>query len=455
MNPYNYGTYENDRKLEYLQYTKINNKPQILPINICVLCSLISIFTVAFSSLIYTLATVNLFHSLSNTTELYSNVVLQDNTLGFSSQPTMMGAFIPGMIPSPTQKPSFKPTNSNKNKDDSIKFTTNRYGYGPLQYFLSDASEIYKYVFLEDYVGVIEPYADMQVNITNDSTGESYYKYIICDETTSSCVNGINEETTFSFSCTPHISSYSVVVEQYSKTTGKSSGLLTEGRLLCMYVRREFNSLTEDDLEKTMEAMWKLWDLDDEEGQKIYGDDFHSYSYLLDFHYFNAGWIHSDHIHEGNGFAAQHIKMSNIFEVSMQAVDPSVTLPYWDYTIETANNIAIWDSPVFTKDTFGSLPLPNNYTWGWLYSENDIDDGRIPDGRWENLEVEKNTKFDNLYYAYGYMRAPWNVNPSKYVSRYTSIDKTLPTCKSHYSLLEYDDIVDFFHTWEAILLARF
>ena len=40
-----------------------------------------------------------------------------------------------------------------------------------------------------------------------------------------------------------------------------------------------------------------------------------------------------DHIHEGNGFITQHIKMDLIFQASMQAVDPSVTLPYWDFTM--------------------------------------------------------------------------------------------------------------------------
>ena len=30
-----------------------------------------------------------------------------------------------------------------------------------------------------------------------------------------------------------------------------------------------------------------------------------------------------DHIHEGLGFLPQHIKLTNMFEVAIQAVDPS------------------------------------------------------------------------------------------------------------------------------------
>jgi hypothetical protein len=51
--------------------------------------------------------------------------------------------------------------------------------------------------------------------------------------------------------------------------------------------------------------------------------------YLLDFHYFMAAWQDADHAHEGTGFLAQHVKMANIFEKSLQAVNPSVALPYW------------------------------------------------------------------------------------------------------------------------------
>lgn len=71
----------------------------------------------------------------------------------------------------------------------------------------------------------------------------------------------------------------------------------------------------------------------------------------------------TDHIHEGNGFLAQHMKMDLIFEQAMQAVDASVTLPYWDFTIEGAYNLSVWDSPIFTADTFGSLALPGIFSF--------------------------------------------------------------------------------------------
>jgi len=400
---------------------------------------LASFFSAGVFTLIYLTVINNTYTTSTQSTDLYSNSNVQNIIpKTFSPEETTIPSYIS------TQSPTPNPTG--KGFTTSIHFTTNRDGYSTLSYFDKNPSEIYKYKFLENYKGIVEPHATMWLNVSDTTnSGDYYYKYTICDTVTNECISGKNTEDSFSFGCKPLTSTYKVQVYQYHSRSNLYSSYYNDGYFMCMYVRREIRALTDEDLDKTMEAMWGLWKYDEDEGQELYGSGFHSYKYLLNFHYFNAAWIHSDHIHEGNGFAAQHIKMTNIFEVSMQAVDPSVSLPYWDFTIETASNIAVWDSPIFTKDTFGSLPLPNNYTWGWLYSQNSVDDGRIPDGRWENLEVDMNTDFDDLYYAYGYMRSPWNVNPSKYISRYTSIDKTLPTCNSHYTLLEYDQITDFLH----------
>ena len=358
----------------------------------------------------------------------------------------------------PTAKPTSKPSFGSTDDDDTyigfydqydLRFTTYRYGYPTVSYFLPNASEIYAYKILRPYTGVVEPYANMRLLITatgDDLTEKQYYhKYTICNDATEECITGFDYVDDFSFGCDALNDTFSVSIEQYDTFNDQLTGRTSEGALLCMYVRREFRDLTDEDMGKTMDAMYTMWTTSEDEGKAIYGDDYHNYDYLLEFHYFNAAWMDADHVHEGIGFQAQHIKMSNIFEKSMQTVDPSISLPYWDYTIETAEGTKVWDSPMFQENTFGSLTIPNNSTWGWLYKENSIDDGKILDGRWANWEAEYNTKYDDLYFGYGYMRAPWNVNPSKYITRYVSIDKDLPGCDSHYTMLEYDTITDFLH----------
>jgi hypothetical protein len=77
-------------------------------------------------------------------------------------------------------------------------------------------------------------------------------------------------------------------------------------------------------------------------------------------HDYNAAWKDSDHFHEGLGFLAQHMKMTNLFEEAMQSVDASVALFYWDMTIENAEDISLFDSPMFQEDTFGMCSSSHN-----------------------------------------------------------------------------------------------
>lgn len=114
-----------------------------------------------------------------------------------------------------------------------------------------------------------------------------------------------------------------------------------------------------------------------------------------------------DHIHEGLGFIPQHLKMTNMFESAMQAVDPSVSLFYWDYTIEESQGSKIFESYVFTPAIFGTLYEPASPSTGWTYSDDRYDDARIMDGRWQDLEAEQSVRYPELANGYGYMRGPW------------------------------------------------
>jgi hypothetical protein len=283
-----------------------------------------------------------------------------------------------------------------------LRFTTYRDGYDVLSYFLPNASDLYAYKFLKPYTGVVEPYATMWISITDtgdDDVERKYnHKYTICDKN-NDCLEDYDTETSFSYECDPLNDEYTITMRQYNAINGEYTGRTSEGNLLCMYVRREFRALTDDDLTKTVEAMYTMWSTDEDTGQTLYGNSYHNYVYLLEYHYFNAAWIDADHVHEGLWFLAQHIKMTNIFEKAMQAVEPSISLPYWDYTIETAYNISVWDSPMFQANTFGTLTLPTNLTWGWLYESDGIDDGKIPDGKWAYMTADYNTKYDELYTA--------------------------------------------------------
>jgi hypothetical protein len=209
---------------------------------------------------------------------------------------------------------------------------------------------------------------------------------------------------------------------------------------LCMYVRREMSTLTESDLDATMDAMYTMWSVESEKGQALYGDDYHAASWFTEAHVFNAAQRDSDHIHEGQGFLFQHLKMSNMFEQSMQAVDPSVSLSYWDYTAETS----LVSSYIFQSNTIGSISLTKKGKWE--YRSAPLSTAAIPDGRWAKAHVfSEADKFEDLTNSYGYMRGPWNSNPSPYISRFITEDAEIPGCASFYSWLTKDSLSDFMY----------
>lgn len=138
--------------------------------------------------------------------------------------------------------------------------------------------------------------------------------------------------------------------------------------------------------------------------------------------------------------------MTNMFEKSMQSVDPSVSMPYWDYTIDEAQGTAVFESPLFSADIFGTMTMPSNLLNGFTYTDDDILLGAIPDGRWAYQRADVNTEYADLQFGYGYMRAPWNMNPSPYVSRFAAAYSggvTLPSCLSHYNLLKKTSLMTF------------
>ena len=151
-------------------------------------------------------------------------------------------------------------------------------------------------------------------------------------------------------------------------------------------------------------------------------------------------------IFQGNGFIAQHVKLSNMYEAAIQTVDRSVSLPYWDFTMEAAQGTYIYESPIMSPKMFGSMTAPEglNIRYGYRYENDKIDDYAIKDGRWAYITAHKNPdKFAALEAGYGYMRSPWNMNPSKYITRFSGVTNP-PDCKSHYSMVsDYTDLMDF------------
>lgn len=76
--------------------------------------------------------------------------------------------------------------------------------------------------------------------------------------------------------------------------------------------------------------------------------------------------------HDGLGILVTHSLITNTFEFSLQLVNPKLTVPYWDFTIETtsAANVAYDPALPYTKtellspEWFGSADLEDNLVRG-------------------------------------------------------------------------------------------
>jgi len=349
--------------------------------------------------------------STSDTTSTTTTTTIAEETTSTDTD-TTTSSLTPTMFPTdiaPTRYPTdsfdLEGTQDSEEEDATTTITTTtskavlpfsiyRDGYDILPYFSQSPSAFLKYKFLEGYHGVVEPNADMypyvfaEEEAAEEGDETYYYTYTVCqegDETQDGCTTEHLYTEPFNKACTPLEDTYSITVYQYETATKAKTGLEQTGAVMCVYVRREIRALSSADLTKTMDAMWKMWELEEDEGQALYGENFRNFAYLLEYHYFNAAWQDADHIHEGNGFLTQHVKMDGIFETSMQAVDPSISLPYWDFTVENATGLSVWDSPIFTADTFGTLGMPADTVKGWTYELDTVEDGSILDGRWANL----------------------------------------------------------------------
>mmetsp|Transcript_19557 Transcript_19557/g.43588 ORF Transcript_19557/g.43588 Transcript_19557/m.43588 type:complete len:695 (-) Transcript_19557:276-2360(-) len=331
----------------------------------------------------------------------------------------------------------------------TLNFTLRRQNYDPLDYFdKSIANPISNYVFLGAHSAIIEPLASMQLHVYGE---EGDFQFTVCpaEGTEEQCQVGRN--STVSFACSPH-EVLSVQVDQI--LTNGTALVRARGSVLCLYVRREVRALRREDRDRFLDASRLLSEVSEEEGQGRYGSDYHSSSYLAKFHFFNAAWQDADHYHEGNGFLTQHIKITNLFEKALQSVDPLVSVPYWDFTIDTSEGRNALDAFVVGPDWYGGVQLPPNGA-GFTY-EDSVLDARIEGGRWNNITAEMNTEYPDLQSGYGFLRSPWNLNPSPYVSRCTLLrgrpegQTAFPSCESHYDLLQMNDMMDFFYDMQLL-----
>ena len=104
--------------------------------------------------------------------------------------------------------------------------------------------------------------------------------------------------------------------------------------------------------------------------------------------------------------------MTSEFELAMQSVSPAFAMPYWDVTIDAA---------IFKKED-GLDDTPKIFSESKLFQDDyfgktDSKTHIVTGGRFAFQEIAQNFSFATRS-PYGFLRAPWNINPVGYVSRF-------------------------------------
>ena len=198
---------------------------------------------------------------------------------------------------------------------------------------------------------VAEPYKEQILSVQSfvDTDGNTV-QYDDIEESTGDNIGtahytitwSINDETytgkaiTFQPNMDPQVLTCTVTISR-----GEEYRASREFTLAVKYVRREIRSLSDDDRTLFLRTLRLLYDLSTEDGQALYGDKYLSAEGLLFRHLNGAARTDCDHWHDGAGIVVQHMAFTLLAEQSLQAVDRSIAMPYWEYA-QDASLYANW-----------------------------------------------------------------------------------------------------------------
>lgn len=203
------------------------------------------------------------------------------------------------------------------------------------------------------------------------------------------------------------------------------------------YIRREIRQLAPSEKDKFMDAMKIMYTISTEEGQEKYGEKFRSIEDYLSEHLAAAGTSDCDHWHDGAGFVTHHFAYTLEVEQTLQAIDSSIALPYWEYGIDAAAGGDINDAVVFNSSWFGAFnPDDANHCIndGSFWSTVTVPSGKDYMDAWDIAEKGSLNPYVN---GYGQLRSPWNNNPNDCIGRSGSVygldENGFPQCNTFLS----------------------
>lgn len=283
-----------------------------------------------------------------------------------------------------------------------------------------------QYPWLNSTTYLAEPYKSTTFSINDNSTDKWTWTF----ENDTSAYVGNSIQKTFT---TP--GTYTFMLSNQKEKH--------EAVVIVKYVKRELRSLSSEDRHRFLKTAAKLWKYTTEEGREKYGEKFTSISTLVEEHALASNDIKCDQFHEGSGFFTHHFAMTQTFEASLRSIDPSVTVPYWDFTIEGQQITDLDQKPSYFLEITPFL----SDAWFGSVDEND----HIQDSRFAFSQMPKVTNISIVTpNSYGYIRSYWNNNNDPYVTRHLfdicgvePENKRIPDCQAHYDIVNTQTLSDF------------
>jgi len=274
-------------------------------------------------------------------------------------------------------------------------------------------------------------------------TGTNTYPWSYVAEpnrATTLAVDDADSDSWYKWTVDGHVQGYGSSVEVLFTEVGEHQVMLVEKtatstsylsvKVMVKYVRREIRSLTDLDREKFFNAVHILARVPTEVGQELFGKNYKSKDYFNRVHLYYGGTADCDHWHQGAGFVTSHVTFTLEYEMALQTVFPDIAQPYWDFTLEsTFYRADDWrSSPIFSDSWFGAASPDNN-----LHT--------VTEGRWAYETAMTNARnFSQIVNSYGVLRAPWNNDPTPFMTRhdhvYGYMNNMKPSgCKEYYIAL--------------------
>ena len=196
------------------------------------------------------------------------------------------------------------------------------------EYGIRGADTMLPYPFLTGAL-FMEPYKEATITLEGPLSGCTYDWSLTNVKGTADTVSGVSKDGI--------IMATLESVGEYLLTASESCGAASDSsRQLSMkvwvkYVRRELQSLNDQDREDFLDAFHTLWTVSTTKGQALYGDRYKSVNYFATLHNDGGGNDACDEFHGGYGFLNNHMYLSAYLEQSLQLVNPRVALHYMEY----------------------------------------------------------------------------------------------------------------------------